>query len=98
MSTIELIRFRVDADKTDELLAARPGMLRDFEADRDGFVNARLIRLPDGEWLDIVEWATPEDFAESRKKGPNLPGVARFFAAIAEVIAAEEGTAVEVAD
>ena len=83
MSTIELTRFKVAAEKTDELLASRPGMLQDFEADRTGFIRAQLVRLPDGEWLDIVEWATPEDFAASRAKGGNLPGIARFFAGVA---------------
>jgi hypothetical protein len=92
MSTIELTRFTVAADKTAELLAARPGMLADFAADRSGFIAAQLVQLPGGEWLDIVEWETPEDFAASRDKGGNLPGIARFFAAIEALVTAEEGT------
>lgn len=91
MSTIELTRFKVAAEKTDELLASRPAMLKDFEADRTGFIRAQLVRLPDDEWLDIVEWATSEDFAASRAKGGNLPGIARFFAAIDALVTAEEG-------
>ena len=94
MTTVELVRFRVLPEKAEELLAARPDMLRDFEADRSGFINARLVRLPNDEWLDIVEWATPEDYAASREKGPNLPGIARFFAAIDSMVTAEEGTLV----
>jgi heme-degrading monooxygenase HmoA len=95
MTTVELTRFRVPAEKTEELLAARAEMLKDFEADRAGFLGARLVRLPDNEWLDIVDWATPEDFATSREKGPNLPGIARFFAAIDSLVVAEEGTLAE---
>ncbi|MFD3405279.1 hypothetical protein ACFWUU_31640 [Kribbella sp. NPDC058693] len=91
MTTVELTRFRVLAEKTEELLAARADMLKDFEADRAGFLGARLVQLPDNEWLDIVDWATPEDFATSREKGPNLPGIARFFAAIDSLVVAEEG-------
>ncbi|MFC6161249.1 hypothetical protein [Kribbella jiaozuonensis] len=91
MTTVELTRFRVLAEKTEELLAARADMLKDFEADRAGFLRARLVQLPDNEWLDIVDWATPEDFATSREKGPNLPGIARFFAAIDSLVVAEEG-------
>jgi hypothetical protein len=98
MTMIELTRFRVSEELADELLAARPGMLQDFAADRVGFGGAQLVRLPGGEWLDVVEWATPEDFAASRAKGANLPGIARFFAAIAELVSAEEGTRVEVTD
>ena len=95
MTTVELTRFRVPAEKTEELLAARAEMLKDFETDRAGFLGARLVRLPDNEWLDIVDWATPEDFATSREKGPNLPGIARFFAAIDSLVVAEEGTLAE---
>ncbi|MGW1343948.1 antibiotic biosynthesis monooxygenase family protein [Kribbella sp. NPDC002412] len=92
MTTVELTRFRVRPAQVSELLAARPAMLQDFEADREGFLSARLVRLPNDEWLDIVEWKTPEDFAASRAKGPNLPGIARFFAAIDSLVVAEEGT------
>jgi hypothetical protein len=91
MTTVELTRFRVLPSRTEELLAARADMLKDFEADRAGFLGARLVQLPNDEWLDIVDWATPEDFAASREKGPNLPGIARFFAAIDSLVAAEEG-------
>jgi len=92
MTTIELTRFKVAAEKAEELVAARPGMLADFTADRHGFIGARLVQLPGDEWLDIVEWETPEDFAASRAKGGNLPGIARFFVAIDELVTAEEGT------
>jgi quinol monooxygenase YgiN len=91
MTTVELTRFRVLPAKTDELLAARPEMLKDFEADRTGFLKARLVQLPNDEWLDIVEWESAEDFAASREKGPNRPGIARFFAAIDSLVSAQEG-------
>ena len=66
-------------------------MLADFRADRDGFVDARLVQLADGEWLDIVEWRSEADFAASRAKGANRPGIARFFAAIDELVSSEQG-------
>ncbi|WP_157740918.1 antibiotic biosynthesis monooxygenase [Jiangella sp. DSM 45060] len=90
--TVELTRFRVLPENVNALLAARPGMLADFRADRDGFIDAVLVRLPDDEWLDIVTWRSAEDFAASRAKGANLPGIAAFFGAIAELVSAEEGT------
>ncbi|MEV6283213.1 hypothetical protein [Kribbella sp. NPDC051770] len=89
MTAVELTRFK--AARRDELLAARPGMLADFAADRKGFVSARLVELADDEWLDIVEWETSEDYKESSAKGPNLPGIAAFFAAIDALVSAEEG-------
>ena len=91
MTTVELTRFHVAAGNTEALLAARPAMLADFRADRAGFLGARLIRLDDDEWLDIVDWRSPEDFAASRAKGANLPGIRAFFAAIDQLISSEDG-------
>ncbi|GAA3204983.1 antibiotic biosynthesis monooxygenase family protein [Nonomuraea helvata] len=92
MTAVELTRFRVAPDKVDEMLAARPGMVADFRADREGFLDARLVRLPGDEWLDVVEWRSPEDFAASRAKGANLPGIAAFFATLGELVSDELGT------
>ncbi|AUI64508.1 hypothetical protein BKN51_18030 [Amycolatopsis sp. BJA-103] len=73
-------------------LQARPAMVADFRADRDGFLDAQLIRVDDETWLDVVWWRSSEDFAASREKGANLPGIKAFFAPIAELVSAEEGT------
>jgi quinol monooxygenase YgiN len=91
MTTVELTRFRVAPEQVEQLLAARPAMLEDFRADRAGFLGARLVRLGTGEWLDIVDWRSPEDFAASRAKGANLPGIRAFFAAIDALISSEQG-------
>lgn len=96
MPTIELTRFRVEPDRVADLLRARPAMLADFRVDRVGFIDAHLVRLPDDQWLDIVTWRSAEDFAASRTKGANRPGITAFFAAIAELISAEEGTEPEI--
>ena len=97
MTIIELTRFQVAADQRDALLASRPEMLRDFVADRAGFIDARLVELPDGEWLDIVRWRSPDDFDASRKKGANRPGIQAFFGAISRVISSEQGAEAEIA-
>lgn len=93
MTTVEMTRFRATA--ADALLAARPAMLRDFETDRAGFRGAHLIRLSADEWLDVVFWRSPEDFAESRRRGADRPGIQAFFALIDEVVSSEEGTTTE---
>ncbi|MDG4807377.1 antibiotic biosynthesis monooxygenase [Micromonospora sp. WMMD1120] len=97
MTTVEMTRFRVPAERADALLAARPAMVRDFRADRAGFLEARLIRVSADEWLDIVFWASSEDFAESRRRGANRPGIQTFFSLIDEVVSVEEGTTTELA-
>jgi heme-degrading monooxygenase HmoA len=95
MVTVELTRFHVRPEQEKALLAARPAMLEDFRADRTGFIDAMLVRLHDHEWLDVVSWRSPEDFAASRAKGPNRPGIEAFFAAIDHLVGAEEGVLVD---
>lgn len=92
MTAVELTRFRVAPEHVEALLAARPAMVADFRADRDGFVDARLVRLPGDEWLDIVTWEKEEDFRASRAKGANLPGIQAFFAAIEGLVSDELGS------
>jgi hypothetical protein len=91
MVIVELTRFTVRPEQEEALLAARPRMLEDFRADRAGFIDAMLIRLPNHEWLDVVCWRSAEDFAASRAKGANLPGIEAFFDAIDRLVSAEEG-------
>jgi hypothetical protein len=95
MAMVELTRFQVAADRREALLAARPEMLRDFAADREGFIDARLVELPEGEWLDIVRWRSADDFATSRDKGANRPGIQAFFGVISAVISSELGLEAE---
>ncbi|MFF2554338.1 antibiotic biosynthesis monooxygenase family protein [Nocardia sp. NPDC058058] len=92
MASVELTRFRVAPENVRAMLEARPAMVADFQADRVGFLGARLVRLDDDQWLDIVEWRTEEDFRASRAKGPNLPGIGAFFATLGELVSDELGT------
>ncbi|MEU5961234.1 antibiotic biosynthesis monooxygenase [Micromonospora parva] len=96
MTTVEITRFRVPAERAEALLAARPAMLRDFAADRAGFLEARLVRVSADEWLDIVFWGSSEDFAESRRRGADRPGIQTFFSLIESVVSVEEGTTTDV--
>lgn len=93
MATVELVRVRIAPERTAAMLKARPAMLDDFRQDRAGFLGAHLVELPDGEWLDILWWRSPQDFAASRAKGAELPGIKAFFATIEKVVSSEEGTA-----
>ncbi|TDC13197.1 hypothetical protein E1265_28395 [Streptomyces sp. 8K308] len=96
--TVELTRFTVARERMEAMLAARPAMLADFRADREGFIGADLVRLPDGEWLDIVHWRSPEDLAASRAKGANRPGIAAFFATLGDLVSDERGTVHEIGE
>ena len=92
VTTVELTRFRTRPGGADELIAARPAMLESFRAVRPGFVRADLVRVGEDEFLDVVVWESSEAYAASRAKGGDTPAVQAFFAPIAELVSAEEGT------
>ncbi|MFD3456608.1 alpha/beta hydrolase family protein [Streptomyces sp. NPDC058691] len=91
MSVVELTRFTVAPERTSEMLEARGEMLAAFRKDRRGFMGAKLVRVADTTWLDIVEWADAQAYDESRAKGGNLPGIAAFFATIDRLVSADSG-------
>lgn len=94
MSIIELTTFTVRPERTDALLAARPGMVAAFRSDRRGFVSARLLQVGDT-WLDLVEWVDDAAWDESKEKGANRPEIAAFFAEIDRLVSSERGVPVE---
>jgi pimeloyl-ACP methyl ester carboxylesterase len=91
MSVIELTTFTVKPENTTALLAARPGMVDAFRRDRRGFVGARLIRVADNTWLDLVEWTDDTAWDESKAKGANQPEIAAFFATIDTLVSSDRG-------
>jgi acetyl esterase/lipase len=91
MSVIEMTTFTVDPENTQAMLAARPGMVAAFRADRRGFRSARLVRLDERTWLDFVEWTDDAAWDESKAKGANRPAIAAFFGTIGTLVGAERG-------
>ncbi|MFC0436097.1 alpha/beta hydrolase [Kutzneria buriramensis] len=91
MSVTELTTFTVKPENTAAMLAARPGMVDAFRRDRRGFVTAKLIRVADDKWLDLVEWIDDTAWDESRAKGANQPEIAAFFATIDTLVSSDRG-------
>ncbi|GGJ92150.1 hypothetical protein GCM10011583_24500 [Streptomyces camponoticapitis] len=91
MSVIEMTTFTVAPENTRAMLDARPGMVEAFRADRRGFVSARLVRVAEDTWLDVVEWTDDSAWDESIAKGANLPAIAAFFGTIGKLVGAERG-------
>ncbi|WP_152364877.1 alpha/beta hydrolase family protein [Microlunatus speluncae] len=91
MAVIELTTFTVSPERTRGMLDARAGMVADFRADRRGFLSARLVRLDETTWLDVVEWTDDAAWDESKLKGANTPGIAAFFGTIDGLVDARRG-------
>jgi hypothetical protein len=95
MAVVELLRIRVDPPSREAFLSARPRMLRDYAADREGFIGAHLIELGGDDWLDLIIWRNCADLEESRAKGVNLPGIRAYAQSIAGILADEQGEMLE---
>lgn len=91
MSVIELTSFTVRPDQTQAMLDARKGMVEAFRADRRGFVSAKLVRLDENTWLDVVEWTDDTARDESRAKAANRPEIAAFFSTIDSLVSGRRG-------
>ena len=58
MSIVQFTRFRVTVGREAAVLAARHASLRACQGSEPELRGAYLIRLPGGDWLDIVMWAS----------------------------------------
>lgn len=96
VATLELVRPRVATERAEALLAARAAMVEEFRAHRPGFLRARLVRMGEDDWLDLVEWRSSADLAASRARGGDTPGVQAFLDLIEEVFVDEKGEIAEV--
>jgi hypothetical protein len=59
MSVVHFTRFRVTAGREPAVLAARRASLRACRGAEPELRGAWLVRLADGEWLNIAMWAGP---------------------------------------
>ena len=57
MSIVHFTRFRVTAGREPAVLEARQASLRACQGSEPELRRAYLVRLDDGEWLDIAVWA-----------------------------------------
>lgn len=76
LAPIKLADGKTEAD----LLAASAIFQSDFVAHEPGILRRELVRDPKGEYLDIVQFRSAEDFADVMKKEMESPVCHAFFA------------------
>jgi hypothetical protein len=60
-----------------------------------GLVEARLVRLEDGTWLDVVAWASQADAEAAVAAHERVPEAAQMGTYISEVLSIQQGAVVE---
>jgi hypothetical protein len=94
MSWVDFVRFRVSPGRTESLLSARSGAIEAFRS-RRGLRAAYLVKLEQGEWLDVIVWDGDEAASESFKTGADLPEVVGYLDHMTEVLGEERGILID---
>lgn len=94
MSIVQFTRFRVAARREPAVLEARRASLRACDGSEPELRRAYLIRLEDGEWLDIAVWAG-EPETEVFDDPARAASRAAFYDQLDELVGEETGIVVE---
>ena len=76
MADIRLHRYTVDPPNLEELLARRAAAISAIRAAHPGLVEARLIRLEDGTFIDVWRWDSAEQMQAALDATPVPPASA----------------------
>jgi hypothetical protein len=90
MTIVQFTRFRTTPQREPAVLEARQASLRACRGAEPELRGAYLIRLPDGEWLDIVVWAG-QPGSEAFDDPMRAVSRAAFYAQIDELLGEESG-------
>jgi hypothetical protein len=98
VSTLGVIEWApfVLADGVDEatLLAASEALQREFLSQQPGFVRRELLRGADGQWVDLVHWASQEAAEAVMQNVAGSPACHRYFSLMAGADTNEPGAGV----
>jgi hypothetical protein len=94
MSIVQFTRFRVTADREPSVLAARQASLQACRGTEPELRGAWLVRLADGEWLDIAMWAG-QPATEAFDDPAQAASRTAFYGQIEELLGEECGILVE---
>ena len=90
MTVVQFTRFRVTAQRERAVLAARPAALQVCRGGTPVLEAAYLVRLGDGDWLDIAVWAGRPAVDASDDPAPAASRGA-FYGQIDELLGEESG-------
>ncbi len=91
----EIVRSRVSAERQEEMLALRPRMISAVRKRFPDLIDARLVRMDDGTWLDVVRWRSREAAERAAAAFGEIPEAREMSALVEEVLAFEHGLAAE---
>ncbi|MDQ3640619.1 MAG: hypothetical protein M3450_03840 [Actinomycetota bacterium] len=73
------------------MLRLRPRMIAAVRERFPELIDARLVRLDDGSWLDLVEWSSREAAERAAASMSEIPEAAAMAELIQEIVSFEHG-------
>jgi hypothetical protein len=91
----EIVRSRVRAGREEDMLKLRPAMIAAVRARFPELIEAKLIRLDDGLWLDIIRWSSRQAAEQAAAQFDQIPEARAMGELIEEIVSFEHGTDAE---
>ena len=87
----EVVRGRVRPGAEQDMLRLRPRMIAAVRQRFPELLDARLVQLDDGSWLDLVQWSSREAAERAAAAMPEIPEAAAMMELIDEIVSFEHG-------
>ena len=91
----EVVHSRVRSEAQEEMLALRPAMIDAVRARCPGMLDAQLVHLDDGTWLDIVTWSSREAAERAAAQFGSIPEAVAMSRLVDEVLSFQHGVGAE---
>ena len=87
----ELVRSRIRPEAEEDMLRLRPRMISAVRERFPELLDARLVQLDDGSWLDLVRWSSREAAERAAASMAEIPEAAAMAELLDEIVSFEHG-------
>lgn len=87
MAVVRLVRFTVEPERTDDMIARRADLVAATRQLYPGLIEARLTRVDDKTWLDLWRWESLSHAEAAIQGAQAIPGAPAAFQLISDVTA-----------
>ena len=91
----EVVHSRLKPDAEDEMFRLRPAFVAAVKTRYPDLLDATLVRLDDGTWLDIVRWKTRRSAEDAAAEAAEILEAAAMMGLIEEMISHHQGVEAE---
>lgn len=93
--TYEVVRSKVRPGREGEMLELRPRMIAAVRERFPELLDAQLVRMEDGTWMDLVSWSSREAAEKAAAAMEDIPEAAAMAGLLEEIVSFEHGVAAE---